>query len=224
MRRTPTTLVAMAALAILFFTPTTAPAAPPTEPAEDATTTATTQTPSSLPLSHSGTWTMEQLLALDRVAVLTLWKTLSAVPMAELNGHYQGIVPNGGDATRQASTADFMYNESSERGYWLGKAYKPLTATTGEGYNRWRFPGGKVVRNLRFGTEMGTSLIDGKPAFLMHYSDFNDTTLIDELRKLDDNVYLGMGTTETKDGKRSAPGHFALVGPTDEWVGAEEEE
>jgi len=37
---------------------------------------------------------------------------------------------------------------------------------------------------------------------------------------LDDSVYLGMGTTETEDGKRSTPGHFALVGPTDEWIGA----
>ncbi len=155
MRRTPTTLVAMAALAILFCTPTTAPAAPPTEPAEDATTTATTQTPSSLPLSHSGTWTMEQLLALDRDAVLALWKSLPAVPMAELNGHYQGIVPNGGDATRQASTADFMYNESSERGYWLGKAYKPLTATTGEGYNRWRFDPDLVVEPLAVANKTG---------------------------------------------------------------------
>ena len=220
MRRTPTTVVAMAALAILSCAATSA-AATPTESAEDATATA--QEPTSLPLSHSGTWSMEQLLALDHDAVLALWKTLPAVPMAELDGHYQGLVPNGGDLDRQASTADFMYNESSARGYWLGKAYKPLTATTGEGYNRWRFAGGKVVRNLRFGTEMGTSLIDGKPAFLMHYSAFNDTTLIDEIRKLDDNVYLGMGTTETEDGKRSVPGHFALVGPTDEWVGAAEE-
>ena len=189
------------------------------EAAKDA---ASEEQPASLPLSPSGEWSMEAILALDRNSIVALWKTLPAVPMAELDGHYQGLVPNAGDAARQASTGNFMYNESSERGYWLGKAYKPLTATTGEGYNRWRFPGGRVVRNLRFGTEMGTSLIDGKPAFLMHYGAFNDTTLIDELRKLDDNVYLGMGTTETKDGKRSAPGHFALVGPPDEWVGARE--
>ena len=47
-----------------------------------------------------------------------------------------------------------MYDEDSVRGYWLGKAYRPLTAT--------------------------------------------------------------------EDGGRGAPGHFALVGPTDEWIGAEE--
>ena len=189
------------------------------EEAEDATPKSQ-EHPASFPLSTSGEWSMERLLALDYDEVLALWKTLPAVDMAELNGHYQGIVPNGGDSERQKGLADFMYNEGSDRGYWLGKAYKPLTATTGEGYNRWRFPGGKIVRNLRFGTKMGESLIDGKPAFLMNYGDFNDTTLIDEIRKLDDYVYLGMGTTETEDGKRSTPGHFALVGPTDEWIGA----
>ena len=67
---------------------------------------------------------------------------------------------------------------------------------------------------------MGTSLIDGKPALMMYYGAFNESsTLVDEVRKLDDNVYLGMGTTENEDGSRSAPGHFVLIGPTDEWVG-----
>ena len=47
------------------------------------------------------------------------------------------------------------------------------------------------------------------------------STLVDEIRKLDDYVYLGMGTTETEGGERSEPGHFVLAGPTDEWVGAE---
>ena len=189
------------------------------EEAEDVTPSDTH--PASFPLSTSGEWSMERLLALNHDDVLALWKTLPAVDMAELNGHYQGIVPNGGDSERQKGLANFMYNEDSDRGYWLGKAYKPLTATTGEGYNRWRFAGGKIVRNLRFGTAMGKSLIDGRPAFIMNYGDFNDTTLIDEIRKLDDYVYLGMGTTETEDGTRSTPGHFALVGPTDEWIGAE---
>ena len=59
-----------------------------------------------------------------------------AVEMSELNGHYLGLVPNAGDPERRASTDDFMYNENSERGYWLGKAYQPTDATTGEGYNR----------------------------------------------------------------------------------------
>jgi hypothetical protein len=173
----------------------------------------------SMPLSPSGEWSLEEILALDRDATIALWKTLPAAPMAELDGHYQGLVPNAGDSKLQSATRDHMYNESSPSGYWLGKAYRPLTATTGEGYNRWRFPGGKVVRNLRFATEMGNSLIDGKPSLLMYYGAFNDSTMVDEIRKLDDYIYLGASTSEARRGKRTEPEHFVLIGPTDEWVG-----
>lgn len=176
----------------------------------------------SFPLSAKGAWTMERLLALDHDGTVALWKTLPAADMAELNGHYQGIVPNAGDPERQARTSGFMYDEESPRGYWLGKAYRPLTETEGEGYNRWRFPDRTIVRNGRFATRTGPSLIDRQPSYIMDYSAFNDTTLVDEIRKLDEGVYLGVGTTATEDGGRSAPGHFALVGPTDEWVGTEE--
>lgn len=176
----------------------------------------------SFPLSAAGAWTMERLLALDHEGTVALWKTLPAADLAELNGHYQGIVSNAGDHQRQARTSGFMYDENSPRGYWLGKAYRPLTETEGEGYNRWRFADRTIVRNGRFATRMGPSLIDGQPSYLMDYGAFNDTTLVDEIRRLDEGVYLGVGTTATEDGGRSAPGHFALVGPTDEWVGAEE--
>lgn len=172
----------------------------------------------SMPISKN--WSLERILSLNRDQIVELWKTLPPVSMAEMNGHYMGLVPNAGDKTRQASTSDFMYDENLNQGYWLGKAYKQIGPNNGEGYNRYRMPGGRVVRKLRFSTEVGPSLIDGKPSFIMHYSAYNKSTLIDELRKLDDHIYLGLGTKEDKDGKRGTPGHFLLVGPTDEWVGA----
>ena len=171
----------------------------------------------------TGEWSLERILALSRDEIIDLWKAAPTPEFTELNGHYMGLVPNAGDEARRAATDARMYNENSDIGYWLGKAYKPTTATTGEGYNRWRYPGGKVVRNMQFGTQLGTSLIDGKPALLMYYGAYNDeTTLIDEIRKLDDYVYLGVGTTEVEGGGRSEPGHFMLLGPTDEWVGVDQ--
>lgn len=168
-------------------------------------------------------WSLEKLLALSKDEVVALWKTLDPPEFTELDGHYMGLVPNAGDAAAQKALGKFMYNEDSAIGYWLGKAYKPTSATKGEGYNRWRKPGGKVVRNMQFSTDIGKSLIDGKPSFMMYYGTYNPaTTLTDELRKLDDYIYIGMGTTELADGKRSAPGHFILVGPTDSWVGVDE--
>lgn len=40
--------------------------------------------------------------------------------------------------------------------------------------------------------------------------------------KPDDGVYLGVGTVRLPDGSRSAPGHFALMGPVGKWVGVDD--
>ena len=172
------------------------------------------------PLGSSGQWSLEKLLALTQAEGIALWRTLPAVPMNEMDGHYMGLGPDAKDLAYQKGYADFMFNEHSPRGYWLGKAFRPLTATTGEGYNRWRFPGGRIERNLRMATHMGTSLIDGNPAYVLDYGAFSKgSTLIDEVRKLDDSIYLGAATVDGGGGTRSKPDFFILIGPTDEWVG-----
>jgi hypothetical protein len=133
-----------------------------------------------------------------------------------------GYGPDALNEEFQLGYAKYMYDETSPRGYWLGKAFRPLTDTTGEGYNRWRYSGGKIARNLRMATRMGVSLIDGKPCYVLDYSVFNPKmTLVDELRKLDEAIYLGIATRDAGDGKRDHPDFFVLIGPTDEWVGAE---
>lgn len=178
---------------------------------------------------RSEVWTRERVLGLSRDELLALWSEAPAAEMAEMDGEFEGLVPNAGDPESEARINEKMFNEHSTIGYWLGKAYTPLTATTGDGYNRWRRPGGKIERHIRFATEMGASLIDGKPALLMYYGAYvradgsqPRSTLVDEIRKLADGVYLGLGTSENEDGSRSRPGHFAMVGPVGEWVGVDD--
>lgn len=168
----------------------------------------------------SSQWTMERLLSLSHPKILALWRDLPAATLEELQGHFMGVLPNAGDAERQARIANNMYNPASERGYWLGKAYRKIGDNFGEGYNRWRRVGGQIVRNARFITEIGVSLLDGKPSLLMYYGAYRpeNPTFVDEVRKLDDHVYLGVGSTLGPDGKRN-PESFVLVGPTDEWIG-----
>jgi hypothetical protein len=177
------------------------------------------------PTGSSGVWTLEKLLALTQEEQLALWRTLPAPALTEMNGHYMGLGPQGENLAVQKSYAAFMYDEKSIRGAWQGKAFRPLTATTGEGYNRWRFPGGRIERNLRMATRIGNSIVDGKPAYILDYPAFNQTSLVDEVRKLDDGVYIGAATTAqpggpTANGTRSKIDMFLLLGPTDEWVGA----
>lgn len=175
-------------------------------------------------------WTEEKVMALTRDEVLELWGECPAVEMAELCGEYKGVIPNAGNEEAQKATAKTMYNEDGPLGYWLGKAYSPLSHSKGDGYNRWRRPGGKVDRYMRFSTEMGTSLIDGKPALMMYYGAYRHrfipegkkNALVDEIRKLADGIYLGVGTSEMPDGSRTPPGHFALIGPDEKWHGVDD--
>lgn len=182
-------------------------------------------------------WTEERILALTREEVLELWGQAPAVEMAELCGEYKGLIPNAGNHPGTKLNIENMFNENSLNGYWMGKAFCPLSHTKGDGYNCWRRPGDKEERRVRFATEMGTSLVDGKPALMMYYGAYQlksrpkgqENTLVDEIRKLADGVYLGAGTMvlpeghEYSDGKgRSIPGHFVLLGPVGKWVGVDD--
>ena len=170
-------------------------------------------------------WTRENIMELNREQIFELWKQCPAAEMTELVGEFDGLIPNAGDEERQRRTAEIMYNENSPQGYWLGKAYWPLSKTKGDGYNRYRRPGGRIECYMRFATEMGMSLIDGKPSLMMYYGAYHlrllpedmENTLTDEIRKLADGIYLGMGTVRMPDGSRSEPGHFVLVGPVGEY-------
>jgi len=171
----------------------------------------------SMPISKR--WTLEQVLAMNHNSIMALWKTLPPPTMAEMNGHLMGLVPNFGDDKQQTSSNNYMFDENSVRGYWLGKTFKQIGPNKGEGYNLWRLPHGVIKRNLQVATEIGPSLIDGKPAFLINYGVYNKgNMLVDEMRKLDDYLFLGAATNVT-DGKRNTdnPSHFVLTGPTEEW-------
>jgi hypothetical protein len=172
-------------------------------------------------------WTIPQLVSMKREEFITLWKTLPAPDFKEMNGEYSGYCIDSRNPEIRKRLAEFMFNEASGFGYWLGKAYKPVSANKGEGYNHCRRLGGWVERHLRFGTEVATSLIDGKPSFMLYYGHFKNGSgardLTDELRKLADGIYLGCGTTLLPDGKRSEPGPFIMAGPIHQWVGVDDE-
>ncbi|MDD9972133.1 MAG: hypothetical protein OXR73_38155 [Myxococcales bacterium] len=175
-------------------------------------------------------WTEDRIMALTRAELVRLWTACPAVEMAELDGEYKGLVPNKGNKRAEEAYAKVLFDENSPRGYWLGKAFAPRSSSKGDGYNRWRRPDGSVDRYMRFATEMGTSLIDGKPALLMYYGAYRhrfvpegkSNTLIDEIRKLADGVYLGLATTEATDGSRTTPDHFVLLGPTGRYIGVDD--
>ena len=173
-------------------------------------------------------WTIERLVEIGQDEAFELGKDLPAVDINELDGEYAGYVPTGTDEELRKRVDEIQFNESSVKGYWLGKAYKALSATKGAGYNHWRRLGGKVERSIQFTTEIRTSYIDGKPSLMMKYSPFNNrnapSDLTDEIRKLDDGLYIGAATTKLPDDTRTAPDLFILTGPIGKWVGVDDEE
>jgi len=176
--------------------------------------------------TSSESWTVARLTALSREEFLTLFKTLTAPAFAELDGEYRGYIPDGGDAAAREQIARTMFNERAPFGYWLGKAFTPTTPAAGEGYNCYRRPDGRVYRFLRFGTGREPSILDGRPSFVIRYARFNNVCgerdLVDEVRRLEDGLYLAISTTRAADGSRTPPGAFFLSGPVGSWLGVDD--
>lgn len=159
-------------------------------------------------------WTVEKLKKMTREELLELYKTLSAPAFDELDGEYDGYtLDTGSEKGNQMS--EWVMNKTA-MGVWKGKAYTPKTSTTGEGYNRYVIDG-KERHHLRFGTDMSISLFDGKSTLRMKYAAFKNVSarndLIDEVRKLDEGIYLCTGAALDAEGKRGGPTPFCLTGP-----------
>jgi hypothetical protein len=74
-------------------------------------------------------------------------------------------------------------------------------------------------------TEIGTSDQDGKPAFKLNYGAYNSGTvrsMRDELRKINDNLFLGLGSMALGGGSIN-PAPFVVMGPAKEWVGVDKQ-
>jgi hypothetical protein len=148
--------------------------------------------------------TYDSLLELSRQELVDLWYTLPAPPFTELNGDYPIYLQKSRSNPKINEFYDkTQWNVNSPRvgpsgGKLLCKVYKPLGQVTGEGYCNWEMPDGSVQRRFRFGTHLGMSVHDGRPAFIMNYAAFqgNDAgkaDLRDEVRKVTEGLYIGIG-------------------------------
>lgn len=176
----------------------------------------------------TGEWTVERVLALSRAEQLQLFASLPAPELSELHGEYAGHATRARDEQAEAIQSASLFDEGSPFGFWLGKGFCTTSASAGEGYNHCRKTGGRVVRHLRFGTRMGSSHVDGKPALLLTYASFANRSgaedLTDEVRRVHGGLYLCTATTRRRDGSRSKPTLFLLSGPIGAYVGPDDPE
>ncbi len=163
---------------------------------------------------------------LDKAALFQLFYAAPAPQFEEVRGEYNGQTIQAGVL---ALSADVYTHNFFGPGRWLGKAFFPFEKDNGWGYNLFSCKGkdGKVevFRTRKMNTYIGKSPIDGKDSFHVDYSPYNSGTvhsMHDELRKINDNIFLGMGYMGFGGGSIN-PTPFLIIGPAAKWVGLDKQ-
>lgn len=153
---------------------------------------------------------IEQLRRLSPKELQHLFRTLPAPTIAEMDGEYHaellaqpcGIVGQKGKL--------FLDNPMQT---WLCKAFRPVDAQYGRGYNTF-LQRGKIIQRYPMLTTIAASRYDGKPAYTLIYRYFQSLcgsiNMVDEVRQVSPDLYLGMGTYGFIRGQRQIGWPFLL--------------
>ncbi|MEO3784075.1 hypothetical protein ABGB12_12135 [Actinocorallia sp. B10E7] len=160
-----------------------------------------------------------ELRRLDTSGLLTLFTTLDAPAIGEMNGEYTAALlaqPNlFAVVTGKAAVENPL-------GTWLCKGFRPVDEDGGRGYNTFdQF--GRVRQRYPMRTLLAPSRYDGAPAYTLLYRAYVSMCgmihMVDEVRRAAPGVYLGMGTWGFTDAQRRVPRPFLLTGPVGPYRG-----
>ena len=165
---------------------------------------------------QSQIWTIEKLHHLGTKGLIELFKTLSVPPLSEMNGEYQGHY-FGAD---HHPVSNFLWHASANwnlfSGKWQGKSFHPVSDTAGYGFNNMK-KFGMIVRRWPMRTSIGPSRYDVKDVYALNYRYYYSAAGIvdmqDEIRKVHEGLYLGVGHWRLPIGISMASVWFALTGP-----------
>ena len=164
--------------------------------------------------------TLHEVLQLDHRRVLQLFHAASCPGMAELDGEYRAVSHPAGP---WAVPARLFLEHWFGPGRWVGKAFQPRSATSGFGYNLFADAGTATSfrRGRKLETGLAPSAFDGRDSFHLDYKGDNRgafTLMHDELRKVNDDLYLGLGYLRLPAGRHFSSA-FVIYGPPMPWVG-----
>lgn len=155
--------------------------------------------------------------------LLDLYPRLEAPSLDEMQGEYQARV------LRQASLLISLLGRLSLNnplsGRWQAKGFKPLNAEEGLGYNGFDRRGQWLVR-YPMRLTIAPSIFDQKPCLRLDYTAYASlwgrVKMIDEVRRVGEGQYLGLGTVGVPGFLRYLPMPFLLLGPVRDYRGPQD--
>lgn len=114
-------------------------------------------------------WTREALPGATPQELRRLFAQLEAPAIDEMHGEYQARLLAQGNWLAQAGDRLILRNPLRS---WLCKAFRPVDAERGRGYNTFRQVG-RVVQAYPMLTLIAPSRFDGRPAYQLVYRQFH---------------------------------------------------
>lgn len=156
-----------------------------------------------------------RLMKLERKELVELFLRLHPPEVREMDGEFKATILDQGKWIHNFATI-VAFNWP---GAWLSKSFTPLSDTEGYGFNSYRV--GRTIRKIfRMKTWLGPSKYDDKQSYHLDYVSVEKqeriprwSNLESELRKLSDDMYLGVGTANFGISRFSRPQPFLLQGP-----------
>ncbi|MFP4476617.1 MAG: hypothetical protein ACLFOY_13755 [Desulfatibacillaceae bacterium] len=167
-----------------------------------------------------------ELFNMPRRRIMDLWLSLDPPNFEEMDGEYAAHLLDQGDRFTNIFS-NSMLSLPVLHGLWLGKAFTPADGYPGHGYNMFRSMG-NVVRKYRMKTGIVPSRFDSRPCFELHYATYRNLCgfvhMVDEVRKVGNGLYLGIGTWGFTEKQRNIPLPFLLTGPMTPFSRADRQE
>lgn len=165
-------------------------------------------------------WNVDKLRQLGTAGQAELFKTLPAPAVREMDGEYRGHYFGAEGHPISNILWQITCNRNLTSGIWLGKSFQPLSDMEGHGFNNLtKF--GMRLRRWPMRTCLGPSRYDGKDVYALNYryywSAADMVSMQDEIRKVEEGLYLAVGHWRLPAGIPMASVWFALTGPVGEF-------
>lgn len=158
-------------------------------------------------------WTRDKLQGATPAELRRLFAQLPAPAIDEMEGEYAARLLAQGNWLAAAGERLLLRNPFRS---WLCKAFRPIDAGAGRGYNTF-LQRGRVVQAYPMRTLIAPSRFDGRPAYTLVYRHFHSACasvhMVDEVRRVAPGLYLGMGTWGFTAAQRRMAWPFLLEGP-----------